>query len=192
LLKDQPRHAEAFLLLGDAKDARHDWPSAETAYRAALVSDPGVPRGHYSLGRILFKQRRYDEAAAALDRELATDPSYSPALRYRAELELDRGQAAAAEAFLERLITTAPEDPQGWRLFGRTRLDQNKPAEAVALLERATKLAPADPAVHYLFGRALSEAGRADEAARAFALATELNQRVRDALASRVSGTIRK
>lgn len=191
--KDAPKAARAalgvaLLLVGDAADAAHDWPGAEAAYRDAMAADPAVPRGHYSLGLVLYKQRRYDEAASHLDRELATDPTYHPALQYRAELELDRGNAAAALPLLERLTTVAPESGEGWRALGRARIDLGLGEGAVTALRRAVELTPDDPSAAFLLGRALMLAGRAAEAKAAFARATELNQRVRDELQRRISG----
>jgi protein O-GlcNAc transferase len=176
------------LLLGDAEDARHDWPGAEAAYRGALAADPNVPRGHYSLGLLLYKQRRYSEAARAFDRELAADADYPPALQYRAELELDRGDTAAALPLLERLTSVAPGHAEGWRALGRARIDQGRPAEAAAALRRSIELSPEDPSAHFLLGRAYAEAGRGAEAAAAFSRAAELNQRTRDRLQQRLSG----
>ena len=185
------RDADVLLSLGDAEDAKHDWTAAEAAYRRALTANPAVPRGHYSLGLVLYKQQRYDEAAGEFDRELASDPVYPPALRYRAELELDRGNADAAVPFLQRLTATAPRDVDGWRLLGRARLDlagATDVAEAAVALQRAIELAPEDSSAHFLLGRALARAGRKVEADAAFARASELNQRLRDRLQQRVSG----
>lgn len=188
LMAQAGRSARAFMLLGDVEDARHDWEAAEAAYRAALAADALVLHGHYSLGLMLYKQRRYDEAATHLDRELSASPDYAPALRYRAEIELDRGNADAAVPLLQRLTTTAPRNADGWRLLGRARLDQHRHADAIAALERARELAPEDPTVHFLLGRALTSAGRRAEAQAAFARAAELNERLRERLERRVSG----
>ena len=188
LLMEQGRSAHASMLLGDAEDARHDWQAAEAAYRAALAADAGVPHGHYSLGLMLYKQRRYDEATPHLDRELSLNPDYAPALRYRAEIALDRGDPDAAVTGLLRLTRTAPRNADGWRLLGRARLDQHRYADAIAALERARALAPDDPTVHFLLGRALTSAGRRAEAQAAFARAAELNERLRERLERRVSG----
>lgn len=182
------RDPDVLLTLGDAEDARHDWGAAEAAYRAALAAHPNLLRGHYSLGLMLFKQRRYDEAAAEFDRELARDPRYAPALRYRAELELDRGNVEVALPLLLHLTSTAPQDADGWRILGRARLDHGQADEAVRSLERARVLAPNDAAVHFLLGRALAATGRKAEADAAFARANQLNQQLRDELQKRVSG----
>jgi tetratricopeptide (TPR) repeat protein len=180
--------ASGWMLRGDVADARHDWTAAEAAYREALAADPQVPHGHYSLGLTLYKQRRYDEAARVFDQALAATPDYAPALRYRAELELDRGKADAALPYLLRLTVAAPRDANGWKLLGRAKLDRQQADEAAADLERARALAPEDPTVHFLLGRALSAAGRPAEAKAAFERATALNQRLREQLEQRVSG----
>lgn len=190
---DAPASARAALAIalvqvGDASDAKHDWPAAEAAYRSALRVDPAVPRGHYSLGLLLYKQRRYPEAAVELDKELAIDADYPPALRYRAELELDRGEPAAALSWLGRLTRVAPDLAEGWRALGRARLDLGAPADALTALRQATSLAPDDPSAHFLLGRALTATGAAIEGQAAFARAADLNQRLRDQLQQRVSG----
>ena len=183
-----PGSAASRLLEGDLADADNDWVAAETAYRAALATDPDAPQAHYALGLVLYKQRRYVEAAEAFDRELAVNPQSPPALYYRAVLELDRGAPEAAVSLLQQLTTLVPGHADGWRDLGRAYLDRDQPAEAIAALQRAVTLATEDPRVHFLLGRALQRAGRAIEARAALARATELNQRVRDTLQRRVSG----
>jgi superkiller protein 3 len=188
LTAENSRSASVLMLQGDIADARHDWAAAESAYRDAIAADPQVPHGHYSLGLTLYKQRRYDEAAQALDRALTAAADYPPALRYRAELELDRGDAEAALPHVLRLTEIAPRNADGWKLLGRAKLDRQRVDDAIAALERARELVPRDPTVHFLLGRAFTAAGRAADATAAFEQAATLNQQLRDELEKRVTG----
>jgi tetratricopeptide (TPR) repeat protein len=183
-----PRSAQALLLDGDIKDWTNDWAAAEASYRAALQADPRIPGGRYALGLLLYKQRRYEDAAAEFDRELSTNPDYPPALYYKAVLELDRGNPEAAIPGLRRLTEVAPRHADGWRDLGRALLDRDSGTNALPALQRAIALAPEDARAHFLMGRALEQEGRSAEARAAFARAVELNQQLRQRLQQRVSG----
>jgi tetratricopeptide (TPR) repeat protein len=182
-----PGSVPALMLDGDVKDSQGDWVAAEAAYRAAVAANPAAARVRYALGLVLYKQRRYAEAALEFDRELTLNPDYPPALYYRAVLELDRGAPDAALPVLLRLTRLVPGHADAWRDLGRAWLDRDNPGSALTALEQALTLEPEDPRAHYLRGRALGRSGRGAEAQAAFDRAAELNQRARDRLLQRVS-----
>ena len=189
LLREAPGSAAALLIEGDALDRGSDWAGAESAYRRAVAADPRLPGAHYSVGLMSYKRRRYDEAARAFREELALQRAFAPALRYLALLELDRGRPSHAVPLLERLSVLAPTDKQVWRDLGRAYLEAGRAPDAVAALRRAVERSPDEPNGHFLLGRALRAVGREAEGAEAMRNATRLNQRIREELQEKVSGS---
>lgn len=87
--------------LGDA--GRHE--SSEATARRVLDAGGQAPETWLVLGRALQSQRRFDEAAAAMDEALHRRPDYLEALRDRAQLTWMRTEdAAQAIAMLDRAI----------------------------------------------------------------------------------------
>jgi tetratricopeptide (TPR) repeat protein len=158
-----PESAARYLTMGDARDRAQDWDAAQAAYRKAAELDPAFPGVHASLGMVLYKRHDYDAAAAAFDRELARHPDDAAALRYRALIELDRGNAAAAVPLLERAVNVAASAAAGWIDLGRARLAAGDSARAIDALRRAVGLAPDDITAHSLLAQALAAAGRGEE-----------------------------
>lgn len=182
-----PRAPHTSILRGDMRDADHDWAAAERAYREAIARQPDFPRAQFSLGLVLYKQRRYDEAAGAFDRELAFNARFDPALYYRGTLELDRGRPDAALPFLQRLTEVAPGRADGWRALGQGRLALRQPEAAIDVLRESVRLDPTGASGRFLLARALKSAGRDAEAAAELKIAVELNRKVRETLEERVS-----
>lgn len=97
-------------LLGVAHSRRQDHVAAESAFRRALMLEPGTLEWRVGLADSLFRQERFGEAIALLDRLIVEHPD-------RAELWLEQGkalartgqtlQAAANLAMVDRLQTAS-------------------------------------------------------------------------------------
>jgi serine/threonine-protein kinase len=72
---------------------------------ATYADDPYV---QLLQGETLANAGRDDEATAALERALAADPGYAPALRIEAEIAQGRGDMAAARALTDKCLKVAP------------------------------------------------------------------------------------
>ncbi|HEX7020712.1 MAG TPA: tetratricopeptide repeat protein [Gemmatimonadaceae bacterium] len=188
LAQAQPDALETHLLTGDVADAAQDWTTADREYRAAIAADGESALAHYSLGMILFKQRKYDAAAASFERALTLSPDLLPALQYFAMMDLDRGDARHAGTLLGRATRLAPARADLWRDLGRARLDLQDAPGALPVLRRAVALDEQDASAWFLLARALQATGSRQEAQAAFRRAATLNQQKRDALLKRVSG----
>ena len=75
----------------------------------ALSLDPSQVRAHVILGRIHIFYQRYDQAKAALDRAIATNPNDAHALAGRGNVLMWLGQTDAAIEALERAQRLDPE-----------------------------------------------------------------------------------
>lgn len=82
--------------------ARKEYEKAIQDLRFATNKDPGLFQAHGSLGYAYRKSGNYPAALESYDRSLALEPSYSPAIEYRAEacLGLNRLEEAKA-AYME-------------------------------------------------------------------------------------------
>jgi serine/threonine-protein kinase len=130
-----PQSAAAAQGRGNLALARGDLAAAEAAYREGLARG-ATAELHNSLGSVLFRRKRYDEAEAAFLHaiELAPDSVYGH--RNLAGVLYERGDSAAAASHLQRAIEIAPEATLYTNL-GTILFFEGRYAEANAAFEHA-------------------------------------------------------
>jgi tetratricopeptide (TPR) repeat protein len=161
----QPDSAGIQLDLGSAYEAAKRPDKAEAAYREALRLDETLTRAHYSLGTLLARTGRREEAAqhiavykAAFQKE--QEAAFRGGSR-RAELNLGwvalrTGQPERALAQFDR----HPDDPDALKGAARALVQLGRDPEAFQRYERALALAPDDAALRYELGREYDRARR--------------------------------
>jgi len=96
-------------LAGEARDKAGDAAAAESAFRAALKSDPNDFDANLYLGAILYKRRDTDEAKSYLDKALSLNPESTLARYELAMWKSTSGQYEAAAADLEAIVRADPD-----------------------------------------------------------------------------------
>jgi Flp pilus assembly protein TadD len=115
-LEINPQHAQAHYNLGVALRDRGDLGAAADEFAKAARYDPGAPRPLRELANVRIKQKRYADAADALGRLLAIDPSNADARFDRGIALRLLGRGDEAEAELREALRIKPELQQ--RLMG--------------------------------------------------------------------------
>jgi predicted O-linked N-acetylglucosamine transferase (SPINDLY family) len=156
-----PDHREALTLAIElARRGGRDEEALALARRMVAL-EPRSALAHFNLGALL---ERGDAAAAraAFDVALAIEPRFAPALRARAWLRFDAGDAAAADDF-RALSRVDPGDPSAALGLGAGALRGGEPGVALAHFDHARRLAPADPSALHGRADALERLGREAE-----------------------------
>lgn len=172
VLAANPRLSDAWSLLGKCYDEAEDYENAVAAYRKTIELAPASSGDTaLTLGSVLLKMNRFDEAAAHAQLGLRSNPGSANLLLGRIALARKDMQNA------ERSARTAMEDdlyrlPAG-ALLAQALNGQNKPAEALAIAEKTAAEITArgyEPVAMLDFARgdALARLNRLDEAAEAF------------------------
>lgn len=131
---------------------------AESHYRTALLE------GLLLLGAARLAEGNLDQAhAALLEATGATFDTRRAALAL-AQLELRRGQAAAAVQLLTGLLARAPDDLEARRWLVQARVADGQPEVAVQELEEAHARAPQDPELAYLLATGYLRLGQPQRA----------------------------
>jgi tetratricopeptide (TPR) repeat protein len=142
-LPASPANAEALFQSGA-------WEQAVVANEAVVKAEPGNGRAWFRLGFARVQLKRYDDAAAALDRAEAAGFTTSPYLLFgRAAIAAARHQKEQALSALDRAVSAGFADSHA--LAG----DENLKAFAgdpryKQLVERIERPCEADPAYHKL------------------------------------------
>ena len=110
----------------------------------------------------------------SLRQALAVDSTYAPGWTNLAEIEIERGQFAAARTTLEHALAINPEDVGATGRLGGVLLKLGDPQHAIARLEKVVASFPTDEALVTL-AQAYLDVGRSEEALSALRRALALN-----------------
>lgn len=131
-------------------------------------------------GLVRYRQDRFDEAIALLNRSFARDerdPDTSKALGL-CLVKLGRGDLA--ETFFEIATKLAPEDSSAHYYLGLNAYTRRRFAPAVRAFERAVDLRPQSSENRSFLGRSYEALGRVEDARRQYREAIALNRAAAD------------
>mgnify|MGYP005833926521 CR=1 FL=1 len=99
---------------------------------ALVAKYPGEKDAYFELGRSYEGAKQYPQAMASLERALALDPEFGPALNNAAYVCLKMGAPAKAIPYLERYAAANPGDPNLQDSIGEMLMRTGRLDEAVA------------------------------------------------------------
>jgi tetratricopeptide (TPR) repeat protein len=156
--------AEADMLAGETQDELSNTSAAVQEFRDAEKANPREPDVHFGLGYLLWRLKRYDEAAQEFQAELANNPEHGQAMAYLGDTERILGQPEAALPLLEKAIRIDPRNDLAHLDLGILYGNAGRQDEALRELKIAEALNPSDRYVHWRLGRFYQKIGRKDEA----------------------------
>ena len=147
VVKLAPGYPDVYYLLGVVFQRKHDSPQARTFFEKAITLQPSHARALLALGRLLHGEKKFDEAAAMLERGLAVDNVNWQGHWALALTQLERNQPARARVHAERAAHLAGEKaPQIALLLAETLRRLNENEQAAATLDRFLRDHPQHPA----------------------------------------------
>lgn len=78
----------------------------EATFKQLISQFPDSPMGHFSLGRLYVDEKRWAEAAQALEEAVRLDPNYAAALVALGDAHNGNDDKPAAKAAWERALAT--------------------------------------------------------------------------------------
>ena len=109
-LVENASHEQANLLIARVYAQLGLFDRAESGFKVYLQANPEAIVERFQLGMSLFDSGNSKDAVAAWESVLKTEPTYPPALFYKALANANGGNAADALKSLEILIKSAPVD----------------------------------------------------------------------------------
>jgi tetratricopeptide (TPR) repeat protein len=183
-----PQSVEAMTLLAGALVARAednmtdsvagDIARAEELIDRALAASPRSGYAHYVKGRVLFAQRRLEEAILEFETSLSVDRNYVWALHQLATCKFFNGSIEEVIPLEQQAIRLSPREPRiGWWYFmiGRVHLLQSRINEAVIWLEKARSNIPAAAMVRAALASAYALKGETERASAELAEARSVS-----------------
>ena len=174
LYQADPNSYRVHELTGDLEAAKGNDGKAIEEYRTAVAMKPSVPNLHYSLGHLLWKDLKTDEARKELESELKINPRHAGALHDLGTTYLLEHQPEKALAYLDRAFEVEPADPDIHRDLGTAYADLHEYAKAESEFKAAIP-GDQDGSVHYKLARVYQAQGKKESAAREFEISTSMN-----------------
>jgi tetratricopeptide (TPR) repeat protein len=107
-----PDYAEAWVGLGDARQAKGQYDEAIVEYQKALVLEPENARVHYGLGKIYYNEKQlYHEAVAEYQRAIQMDPKFLEAHLSLGEIYEEKGLYQEAVSRYTHVLSIEPNHP---------------------------------------------------------------------------------
>jgi tetratricopeptide (TPR) repeat protein len=129
--------AYSYGLLGFAHAARQDFQPAEAAYRTALLLQPENTEWRLGLTRCVFKQEKFEDAAALLDVLIARYPDKADFWLLQAHTFIGRKQPLRAAENLEAMDCLGKSTPESLYTLGDIYSSENLPVLALRAYRRA-------------------------------------------------------
>ncbi|MHB0972250.1 MAG: sulfatase [Thermoanaerobaculia bacterium] len=134
----------SMLVLAEVLRTKGDFPGAlaaidRAAERAATIGSGSVYRLEFLRGDMLAKLGRFEDARAAIDREIAAFPSHLEAYGVRAVLRLVTGDPAGANGAMEEMVRANP-NRAAFEFAAKTMDALDDPESAARWRARAAKI----------------------------------------------------
>jgi tetratricopeptide (TPR) repeat protein len=175
LYQADPNSYRVHQLMGDLEAAKGNDSKAIEEYRAAVAVKPSVSNLHYSLGHLLWKNLKTDEARKEFKAELELNFRHAGALHDLGNTYLLEHQPEKALTYLNRALGEDPGDPDIHRDLGTAYADLHDYAKAEAEF-KAALAGDRDGSVHYKLARIYQAEGQKESAAREFEISASLNR----------------
>ena len=134
--------AESYFMVANEFRVQGRVQEAIRAYVRASELDPRQPRVHLELGTMLFKQRRFAEAAPHLQLALQTQPENRNTHKMLSLALVQAKRYAEAVPLLESLATSAPKDGPAHLWLAHSLVRVRRAKEAVIHYRTALRLQP--------------------------------------------------
>ena len=151
--------------------AKQQWQKAIEQLNKALALYPAYAEAYTNLGVVYARLGDSDKERDALQKAIAANGHFAPALVNLARLEMKDHNFAASEAHLNQATAVDPTDPQTLALLAQAQLLDHHYEEAIATAGRVHAMSHESYAlVHYVAARACERLNRLPDAVNEFKL----------------------
>ena len=172
LLDGKAGDAEIYRAMAQVDSQGKRFAEAEAAAHKALelgAKPEEQEYGHFLLGSIYEREKKYDQAEAEFKKVLNADPLNAAASNYLGYMLADRGvRLEESVKYIQKALELEPNngaylDSLGWAYYKMNRFDQ-----AANQLEKAARLISSDPTIHEHLGHTYLQLGKKREAQQLF------------------------
>src|SRR5207302_8550548 len=167
-LKNDPNNADVHVLQANLDAAQHNPDAAEQELQKAIALDPSRPEFYVQLAG-LQSAKQMNVAESTLQKALAINPKFVPAMESLAFVYQNPGRATQAENLLKQAIGLDPKAMEPRQYLARLYLSQNRKADAEQIMIQAKKDLGAEGNLYRVLGEYYVSTGELDMATAEFA-----------------------
>ncbi|MCG8565113.1 MAG: tetratricopeptide repeat protein [Desulfobacterales bacterium] len=179
LIQANPNNPLAYYRLGIVDRIERQFPAAEDRFQMALDLNPNLMDVFTSLVELFMVQKKFDQAIAACDRQLArTDKApvvEAVALNLKGNVHHVTGKTAQATEAFQASIQANPKFIPPYRALARILMAKGESAQAIATYEALSRHAPKLAAPHSLIGTIYEQQKQLEKAETYYKKALELD-----------------
>lgn len=164
VLQIDPKHAEAYLLLGDLEEKRNNHRQAFGAYTKAVELAPDNTHAQAMLGRYYLLSGNTTKAAELAEGILAKAPNDVEGRVLRAALRVREGEEDKALSEAEAVLTDHPGNADAAELVSAIYQKRRKPEKAISTLTDSIAKNPKDVSMRQQLARLYAEQNTVDMA----------------------------
>ena len=160
----KPDMADADVMAAEALDAMHDTAGAIKDLQAAIQANPDQPNAHFALGYLLWRERRWTEAAREFEAEIQQDPQDRQARIYLADAEVQQKDFTGPLSDLQKLAESKVSEPLVHLDLGLIAAKNGQTEDALRELRTASEQDAENAELHQRIATAYESLGKSEEA----------------------------
>ena len=146
------------------------------SYREAMKFDPLNPTLKFLEADLLLQKGDKEAARQAAEAAVALRSSYSEALYFLAQLDIDEGNTDQAVARVVGIVQLEPQNPARRYQLGILLASLERLDEAIVYLEQAVTLDPQYANARYFLALGYAEKGRTEDAIQQLTIVRDMNE----------------
>ncbi len=150
VLQIDPKHADAWYMLGRAAEKQQEWRNAFGAYAGALEADAEHVPAMVAQGHLYRLSGAHDKALEAAKTALGLAPGDADALILRGATRAQLGESEAAVADARAALRSDPDNVRAISLTAMFAANEGKLDEAIGLVEQGVEKHPKDISLQLL------------------------------------------
>ena len=160
-LEIAPQDYDVLIAAGDVYLEMNKGGDAATQYERAEVVDPKNPKAFTRVAAIWLRVRNAEQTLTDLNKALAIDPNYAPALKLMSELYYKSKKYQLAKDYYAKYLTNSEPSLANQKRFAKILFNSKEYEDALPKILDVIKLEDSDIYMHRLAGYSYYEVGEA-------------------------------
>ncbi|MGH9396574.1 MAG: tetratricopeptide repeat protein [Terriglobia bacterium] len=188
MLRQSPGSVTIHMLMGEADDGLDRTDQAIKEFKAAAALTPNQPDVNFGLGYLYWKNRQYDQASKAFQREIEAGGDVAKSEAYLGDIALKQGKPRQARAWAEQATRAFPKMRIAHYDLGILDAQDKQYGKAETQLQEAIRLDPSRVEGRYRLAQVYRAEGKTSLAEAELKAVSGIHQKQGEKLFKEISG----